>query len=258
MSYNAHMHPKEPLPLQSTCYHFPDLIEGEFVARENRFRVRVAVTGRIVAAYLANPGRLQELLLPGRVVWLTPAAAAHRRKTAYNLTLIRHPKALVSLNSHLPNALIADALRQRRLSGFQRFVNIEGEVALGDSRLDFRLSRPNRGSAETVCWVEVKSVTLVEKGVAQFPDAPTARGRRHLRELISARQRGDEASVIFVVQRQDAVQFAPRDKTDPEFGDTLRAAAQAGVNIRALRCSVTQSEICLDREIPVHLDALPC
>ncbi|MGC9520800.1 MAG: DNA/RNA nuclease SfsA [Anaerolineae bacterium] len=242
---------------QRTCHRFPALIEGEFVARDNRFRVHVTTAGKTVSAYLANPGRLQELLVPGRPVWLTPVADTHHRKTAYNLTLIQHPEALVSLNSHLPNVLIAKALRQRRLSGFQRFTEVAGEVALGNSRLDFRLARPDGEPAHATCWVEVKSVTLVEEGIAQFPDAPTARGRRHLRELIAARKRGDGASVIFVVQRYDATRFTPRDSTDPEFGDTLRAAAQADVDIRAFRCSVTPSEICLEREIPVQLDAPP-
>jgi sugar fermentation stimulation protein A len=230
------------------CVSFGPLVAGELIERVNRFRVHIRVDGQERAAYLANPGRLKELLVPGRRVWVT--AAPHlQRKTAYNLTLIEHKDTLISMNSHLPNRLLHAALTVGAVPWFSTTPTVRGEVAFGHSRLDFHLSN----HSGDVCWLEAKSCTLVEAGVARFPDAPTLRGRRHLGELVAAVEQGDRAAVVFVVQREDAIAFAPYDETDPAFGDALRAAASAGVEVRALRCTVTTECICLDRSVPVHL-----
>ena len=120
------------------------------------------------------------------------------------------------------------------------------------ARVDFRLdAKPELPS----CWIEVKSVTLVDPStdLARFPDAPTQRGQRHLRELIEVVGKGDRAAVIFVVQRDDAQQFAPHDQADPAFGQALRQAAQAGVEIQAWRCQVSLEAIQLCDAIPVVL-----
>jgi sugar fermentation stimulation protein A len=116
------------------------------------------------------------------------------------------------------------------------------------SRLDFRLE--GLGGA---CWVEVKSVTLVEDGVARFPDAPTERGARHLQELARAVEEGDRAAVVFIVQRADAGSFAPNDGADREFGRVLRAAASAGVEVFAWSCRVSRQAIEVARRVPVDL-----
>jgi sugar fermentation stimulation protein A len=114
--------------------------------------------------------------------------------------------------------------------------------------LDFRLKGP-----ESVCWVEVKSVTLVDNHTALFPDAPTARGTRHLQELSRAVKDGEKASIVFVVQRGDAQRFAPHDDADPAFGAALRAAADAGVGVYAWTCAVSRQIIAVDRQLPVDL-----
>ncbi len=232
------------------CITFGPLVEAELVARVNRFRVRIRLEDHETAAYLANPGRLEELMTPGRRVWVRPA---HNplRKTPYDLTLTKYAGTLVSMNSHLPNRLLQTALNQGALPWFAQYDTVRTEVPFGESRLDFQLSH-NR---DHVCWLEAKSVTLVSSGAAMFPDAPTDRGRRHLRELIKAVRQGDRAAVVFVVQRDDATSFAPRDRTDPAFGQALREAAAAGVEIRALRCTVTTTSICLGGPIPISLDA---
>ena len=243
----------EPTVLGHVCIDLGPLIRSHLVRRENRFRVRVYIEGSQAAAFLANSGRLNELMVKDRVAWLTPAGTS-RRKTAYDLTLVEHPDSLVTLDSHLPNRLIAKALLNRAIPGLENFTSVQAEVPFGRSRLDFCVA-DDLGKR---CWVEVKSVTLVENGLARFPDAPTARGRRHLRELCAAVEQGDRASVIFVVQRSDAAGFTPHDATDPEFGAALREAAGHGVEVRALSCSVTLNHVCLQREIPVLLDALGC
>jgi len=225
------------------------LVKGTFLTRSNRFRVEVRIGHQQTAAHLANPGRLEELLIPNRTVWLKPADRPHR-KTDFDLALIEHGEILVSLNAHLPNALLAQALRGGHLPWVDRSAVVRTEAHLGASRLDFLV----RGRDNRQWWIEAKSVTLVEGHLAKFPDAPTRRGRRHIHELISAVRQGAQALVIFVVQRSDAECFGPNDGTDPDFGDALRAAAGAGVQIRAIRCGVTPNRISLDRTIPVCLD----
>jgi sugar fermentation stimulation protein A len=193
-----------------------------------------------------NSGRLRELFTPGRPLWLSPAGDPGR-KTAYDLKLVEYAGTLVSVDARLPNPLLAEALADERLPTFA-FPEIRREVTLGDSRLDFRLSGP-----DGVCWVETKSVTLVTDGLAQFPDAPTDRGRKHLSELIKVRARGDRAAVVFVIQRADALQFTPHNQADPLFATTLQQAAAAGVEIYAFTCHVSLQAISLAAEIPIAL-----
>ena len=229
----------------------PPLVRGRFVRRDNRFRATVVVDGREAWAHVPNSGRLSELFVRGRSLWLAPADAPHR-KTGYDLKLVEHPvpgrgDVLVSVDARLPNPLFAEALAAGRLPAFS-CASFAREVGLGDSRLDFCLD-----GEDGACWVETKSVTLVEEGTALFPDAPTGRGRRHLRELQAAVEAGERAAVVFVVQRPDARSFAPHPTADPAFGDTLRAVAAAGVDVRAYACDVSRTTIAISHEIPVCL-----
>ena len=226
---------------------FPPLVPGRFVKRDNRFRATVTVAGQQVWAHVPNSGRLGELFTPGRPLWLSPAADP-ARKTAFDLRLVDYAGTLVSVDARLPNHLLAEALADRRLPELA-YPEIRREVPLGASRLDFRLSGP----AE-VCWLETKSVTLVTEGLAQFPDAPTARGRKHLEELIEVRATGDRAVVVFVVQRPDAHRFIPHREADPLFASGLEQAAAAGVEIRAFTCNVSLETITIAVEIPVVLN----
>jgi len=225
---------------------FPQLIPGRFLNRDNRFRATVEVAGQEAWAHVPNSGRLHELFTPNRPIWLAPAASA-KRKTAYDLKLVEYASVLVSVDARSPNPLFAEALAAGRIAGFP-YPDVRPEVQYGDSRFDFRLSGP-----QGTCWVESKSVTLVEDGLAQFPDAPTIRGRKHLRGLRAARLAGDQAAVIFVIQRPDARRFAPYQETDPEFTDALIQAAAAGVAVRAFTCQVSHTEITIAAEIPVTL-----
>jgi len=227
---------------------WPPLVRGELIRRENRFRVAVRVDGVETAAHLANSGRLRELLRPGVPAWLISVEGA-ARKTPYDLALVEHEGALVSVDARLPNRLFAEALATRWPQCGAGAVQVQAEARLGASRLDFRLT-----TAEACCWVEVKSVTLVRNGLALFPDAPTLRGARHLRELAAALQGDQErAAVVFLVQRGDAQRFAPNADTDPAFARTLSEAAQAGVAVHAYGCRVDLEEIVVAGELPVQL-----
>ena len=154
---------------------------------------------------------------------------------------------MVSVDARLPNRLFADAVAEGELKEFD-YPEIDIEVGLGKSRIDLRLSRDRE-----ICWVETKSVTLVEEGVAKFPDAPTERGRRHLLELVEAIKNGVRAAVVFVIQRQDAQRFMPNTAIDPEFSTVLARVVAAGVEVKAYRCDVSLDSIQILDEIPVIL-----
>ena len=229
---------------------FGSLVPATFVRRDNRFRVQVRVTGRVEAAHLPNSGRLGELLVPGHAVWLAPADLRRKpqRRMAYDLALVEFAGRLVSVDARLPGRLVEEALRHGQLAGFERYTTLRREVRLGESRLDFRLeAEPD----EPPCWIEVKSVTLVEDGTALFPDAPTLRGQRHVRELMGAVAHGDRAAVVFIVQRDDAARFRPHDAADPALGQALREAARAGVEVYAWRCRVSREALGLAERILV-------
>jgi sugar fermentation stimulation protein A len=217
------------------------------VRRDNRFRVTVEVDGEPVAAHLPNSGRLTELLTSRRRCWLEPISGPHR-KTDFDLKLVEYAGGLVSVDARLPNPLLAEALEEGRLDAFQDYSSLQREVRLGESRVDFRLRTP-RG----LTWIEAKSVTLVEQGLALFPDAPTARGARHARELTKAVRDGDGAAIIFVIQRSDAGRFAPHDAADPTFGEALRAAVARDVDVYASTCQVSRDAITIAGQVPVDL-----
>jgi sugar fermentation stimulation protein A len=225
----------------------PPLVAGRFVRRDNRFRVTVEVEGEPAAAHLPNSGRLTELLTPGRACWLSRFGDP-RRKTRFDLVLVEYAGVLVSVDARLPNGLFAEALAAGRLEPFRGTTRFEREVQLGESRLDLRLQGP-----AGACWVEVKSVTLVEGGVARFPDAPTVRGVRHLAELAAAVRRGERAAVVFVIQRPDARCFAPHDRADAVFGAALREAKSAGVGVYAWACEVSPRSVIMASQVPVEL-----
>lgn len=224
------------------------LIPAAVQRRLNRFTVEVAIDGGLALAHLANSGRVRELLAPGTPALLAPRAGV-QRKTRYDLALVRLGEEWVSTDARLPNALLREALVEGRLAACKGYTHIAAEVRWGESRLDFVLADGQGG----LCLVETKSVTLVEGGVALFPDAPTTRGLCHLRTLTEARRAGQAAAVVFVIQRADAQVFRPYDDVDPVFGSALREAAATGVAVLAYRCSVTPEEACLAEPVEVVL-----
>lgn len=223
-------------------------LEGRFVARDNRFRVTVQVAGREVWAHLPNSGRLGELLVPGRRVLLVERSGA-KRKTGYDLGLVEMDGHWVSVDARLPNDLVAEALTAGRLAPLAGYPSLRREVSWGRSRFDFLLEAPDRPP----CFLEVKSITLVLDGLGCFPDAVTARGRRHLDELAEAVKAGYRGVVVFVVQRDDATGMRPHDESDPDFGRALREAARHGVEVYAYACRVEPGRIQITRALPVHL-----
>jgi sugar fermentation stimulation protein A len=224
------------------------LVEGRFKVRLNRFLAVVEICGRDVEVHVANSGRMHELLVPGYRVLVRPCPGRSHRKTGYDLAMVDLGFALVSADARLPNALVAEALADCRLSQFSDCPEVRREVTFQESRLDLMLEGPSGR-----CYVETKSVTLVVDGVGLFPDAPTTRGAKHLRSLIQAVESGHRAAVVFVVQRDDCDSFAPHDTADPEFGIALREGIKAGVGAFAYKCRVTETQVTLDRSLPIWL-----
>ncbi len=224
------------------------LLEGCFVARDNRFRVTVELGGRKVRAHLPNSGRLLELLVPGRRAILVERPAAGR-KTSYDLSMVEYDGRWVSVDARLPNDLVEEALRAGRLDVLAGYTALRREVTYGHSRFDFLLESPQRPP----CLVEVKSITLVLDGLGCFPDAVTERGRRHLNELARASKEGYRAAVLFCVQRDDAKGMRPHDESDPAFGQALRDAVAQGVEVYAFACRVEPGEVAITQRLPVYL-----
>lgn len=237
-------------------FSFGDALEPvTIVRRVNRFAVEVDRGGHATLAHLPNSGRLQELLRPG-TPGLLRASTAPERRTAGDLVLVQLPgparAGWVSVDARLPGALARRILELGLLKGAPRFSELRQEVRFGQSRLDLAGTEAATGR---LFWGEAKSVTLVQEGVALFPDAPTERGRRHLEELIEARRSGALAMVLFVVLREDAHAFAPYAANDPAFARVLEQARRAGVQVRAAACAVSPEGVWWLRELPVRLAA---
>ncbi|MHC1585128.1 MAG: DNA/RNA nuclease SfsA [Candidatus Syntropharchaeia archaeon] len=217
-----------------------ETIEGEFLYRKNRFLVFVDVSGRETPCHLPNPGRLRELLVPG-VKMLLKKKNKKGRKTEYDLIGVYHDNILVFIDSRIPNRLFLESYSS--IENFSTYEKIYPEFMYARRRFDFLLVN------DESCLVEVKSCTLVDHGVALFPDAPTKRGREHLKALMDAVNY--KRAIVFIVLRPDAFKFKPNDKIDPDFGKTLRKAIKNGVDVRAYICDTKREEIRIKEEIPV-------
>lgn len=218
--------------------------DAVFLQRPNRFIAQVLLNGQEETVHVKNTGRCKELLVPGAKVYLEKGQNP-ARKTAWDLIAVEKGNRLINMDSQLPNKVAEEWLAQGGLGQFSQLLR---EQTWGASRLDFCLKDARRTK-----YVEVKGVTLEEGGRVYFPDAPTARGVKHLEELTRIRQEGMEAAVLFVVQMDGVTAFSPNDATDPAFGDALRRAKDAGVEIAAIDCLVRPEEVTPGQRVPVVL-----
>ncbi len=221
-------------------------VSGTLVGRPNRWTVTAEVAGRQEYCFCPNPGRLRELFVPGRRLYLRPQPDRGGR-TAHDLVAVEADGVVVPIDTRVPNRLVLDALLQHHLPRFGGYAGVRPEFPFGHSRLDFYLDGPQP------CLLEVKSCSLVRDGIALFPDAPTTRGLRHLRDLVRARHQGYRAAVMFVIQRPGARLFRPLDTIDPAFGAGLRAAQRSGVEVVAHGCRLWRGDFGLYRPVPIDL-----
>ncbi len=217
---------------------------GIFLARPNRFIAHVEIGGRREICHVKNTGRCRELLIPGRTVYLERSENP-ARKTKYDLIAVDRDGLLVNMDSQAPNRVFGEWAAENFLPGI---TEVKPEQCFGDSRFDFRITAGGQSH-----FVEVKGVTLFRNGGAFFPDAPTERGVKHLRELIRAHESGYGTAVCFILQAEGIGYLSPNDETHPAFGDTLRAAAKAGVGVYAYDCSVWETGLAIRAPIEVRL-----
>ena len=221
-----------------------------FLSRPNRFIAQVALEGAEETVHVKNTGRCRELLVPGAAVYLSEGTNP-ARKTRFDLIAVEkerpgRPPLLVNMDAQAPNTVFREWAEG---GGFVPGLTLlRPETTWGRSRFDFYWEAGARRG-----FVEVKGVTLEEHGVVRFPDAPTLRGVKHLEELIAAKGAGYEAAVCFVIQMEDVRWLEPNDATHPEFGQALRRAAAAGVQVLALDCTVRPDQLDIRGAVEVRL-----
>lgn len=206
---------------------YSNIVKGTFLDRPNRFIAHVELDGKRETVHVKNTGRCRELLLPGVEIWLT-APGTEGRKTKYDLVTVRKENGLlVNIDSQAPNAVVKEWLEK------QQYDAVVPEYTYGDSRIDFYMER---GAERTL--MEVKGCTLEREGIGYFPDAPTDRGVKHLRELAKAVKDGYRAALAFAIQMDGIKEVRPNIQTHPEFGTAMQEARDAGVEILFLSCHV--------------------
>ncbi len=229
---------------------WPGLVRGTLVRRYKRFLADVVLDGgEAVTAHCPNTGTMASCCESGRTVYLSRADNP-RRKLGYTWEMIEMPGSLVGVNTALPNRLVAHALGWGRIPELAGYRDTRREVPYGGgSRIDLLLT----GDGRPPCYVEVKNCTLVRRGLALFPDAVTARGAKHLRELARVVAGGDRGVMFYFVQRMDADRFGPADGIDPGYGAALREAAAVGVEVLAYDVAIDLRGIRLRRRLHVEL-----
>ena len=209
------------------CTVYDNITKAKFINRPNRFIAEVEIDGRKEIVHVKNTGRCRELLVPGCEVWLT-APGTPGRKTKYDLVAVRKTNGILfNIDSQAPNKVVKEWLAT------QEYDVVIPEYSYGDSRIDFYMER-----GEQKYLMEVKGCTLEIDGVGYFPDAPTERGVKHIRELIKAKEAGYNAILAFVIQMDGVSEVWANVETHPEFGVALDDARNAGVEILFLRCHV--------------------
>lgn len=226
---------------------YSSIKKAVFIKRPNRFIAHVMLDGREEIVHVKNTGRCREILRAGTTVFLEESANKDR-KTGYSLISAYKGDMLINIDSQVPNAVIFEAVKQKKLEELNHVHVLRREVTYGNSRFDIYFESPaDKG------FIEVKGVTLEENGVAMFPDAPTERGTKHIYEMVKAVENGYKGYVIFLIQMKGVEYFTPNHATDKDFAEALRAAEEKGVTILAYDCHVTEDEINLESRVDVVL-----
>ena len=220
------------------------IVQGRFLDRPNRFIAHIEIDGNTEICHVKNTGRCRELLQPGATVYCADCLSPSR-KTRFDLIAVQKGSRLINMDSQAPNKAVGEWLVNGGLGSIK---NLKPETTFGDSRFDFSFIKDGRR-----CFLEVKGVTLENDGICAFPDAPTARGVKHLQELTQLCKKGYGAYVLFVIQMAGVKHLHPNDVTDPDFGKALREAAKAGVQILAYDCTVTPETMEIREAVAVKL-----
>ncbi|MBQ5677533.1 MAG: DNA/RNA nuclease SfsA [Clostridia bacterium] len=222
---------------------YSNIYKGTFIERPNRFIAICEINGKEEICHVKNTGRCRELLVKGATVYLEKSPNPNR-KTQYDLVSVEKSGKLINMDSQIPNYVVAESLNKL----FSDIIFVKQEYKYGNSRFDIYVETDN-----DKIFVEVKGVTLEEDGVARFPDAPTERGIKHLKELQKAVLEGFRACVVFLVQMQDVKYFEPNCKTHPEFASELKKACENGVEIFVYDSVVTPDEIIMNKKVEIKM-----
>lgn len=209
---------------------YGNIIQGSFVSRQNRFIAKVRVNDVLETVHVKNTGRCRELLLPGATVYLEESDNPDR-KTKYDLVaVVKEGLGIVNIDSQAPNKVVYEWLLT------QDYDYVKPEFTYGNSRFDFYMEK-----GQEKCFMEVKGCTLEIDGIGYFPDAPTERGVKHLRELTKAAKEGYHCYVAFVIQMPGITEVRANVTMHPEFGQALEEAKDAGVEVLELSCSTFEN-----------------
>lgn len=224
------------------------ILKAQFIRRPNRFQGYIYLNDEEIMVHVPNTGRCKEILVPGCTVLLREEKNP-LRKTPYDLIAAYKGERLINIDSHIPNRVVEEALKEGNIERLKGYNKVEREKTYGNSRFDFKLS--NDMGEEY--YLEVKGVTYEENGKTMFPDAPTERGRKHLLELMEAKKNGLGAGVLFLIQMDGVESFTPYDERDRLFGEALRLVSSNGVDIFAYDCRVGEDYITLKDKVAVEI-----
>ena len=226
------------------------LISGEFIKRYKRFFVDVKINNNIITSHCPNTGSMMGLLDEGNKVWLSKSENP-KRKLKYTLQIIENKKSKIGINTHLTNKIILDALKRKLIKDFQNTEKIQQEVKFGkNTRFDFMLSHKKKKT-----FIEVKNVTLSRRnGIAEFPDAITLRGLKHINELLRASKLGYDIYLLFLIQRNDCKEFSLAKDIDPEYTRCLLKGIKKKLKVLCYDCKLSSKGIKLNRKIKLKLN----
>lgn len=214
---------------------YKNILPGKFILRPNRFIANIEIDGKTEVCHVKNTGRCKELLIPGADVFVQESNNKER-KTRFDLISVYKGKELINIDSQAPNKVFGEWAKK---SGFFGKIDyIKAEYTYKSSRFDFYIEAEKKK-----ILVEVKGVTLEDKGIVSFPDAPTERGIKHINELLSAKDEGFESYVFFIIQLEKCRYFTPNREKHPEFADALEYASKNGVKVCALNCEVSKNSL---------------
>jgi sugar fermentation stimulation protein A len=227
----------------------PPLQEAIILNRYKRFLSDITLGNEKIVAHVPNTGAMTSCWEEN---WRCAISQSDnpKRKLPYTLELTHNGESWIGVNTANANKLVAEWLQTKALFPFEGYQQIQPEKKIGDSRIDFYLESPELPP----CYIEVKSVTLKKDGLAQFPDAVSVRGQKHLKELIKIKKSGARACLLFVIQREDVEALAPAREIDPDYSELLLEAFDMGVEIFAYQCRISLEAIILGKALPIRLD----
>ncbi len=219
-----------------------------FINRPNRFIANVLLNDKEEVVHVPNTGRCKEIFIKNAKVVLRKFDVKER-KTKYDLISAWKGDKLINIDSQMPNKIVHEALINKKIHKLIRYNNIEKEKTFHNSRFDFKIFNDHG----EVYYLEVKGVTLEDNYIAKFPDAPTERGEKHVRELIKAKEEGNGAGILFLIQLEEVCKFTPNKEMDEKFSNAVLDAKNKGVDIFAYNCSVYDNNITLKNEIEIFM-----